>query len=86
MGGGDEATESPRERGLERGLERGVCGEDADGGESGEGAELVKVAVKVQHRDICTVMLQDLAQSEVLAFFLALAEPNFDFQVCIMAN
>jgi aarF domain-containing kinase len=43
------------------------------------GAPPRKVAVKVQHRDIAPVMLQDLAQSEVLAYFLALLEPTFDF-------
>ena len=46
---------------------------------SSGGAPPRKVAVKVQHRDIAPVMLQDLAQSEVLAYFLALLEPTFDF-------
>ena len=39
-----------------------------------------KVAVKVQHRDIEPVMLQDLRQCDVLSAVLAWLEPTFDFR------
>ena len=51
-----------------------------DGAGAGEGGAAAKVAVKVQHRDIAPVLLQDLAQCDVLSFALAWLEPSFDFR------
>ena len=40
----------------------------------------LKVAVKVQHRDIAPVLTQDLRQCDVLSIVLAWLEPTFDFR------
>ena len=40
----------------------------------------LKAAVKVQHKHIASVLLQDLRQSDVLSVVLAWLEPSFDFR------